>query len=248
MQSLVPSQSSSLFVNGCGYIHCIWRHTGASAGPLLYCAASSQIMPIAGCRYKCHEFHKKKKEANSGKTLMIPKCELICCRVNFELVGDLVYELLAMLQLFRFIFWIPLKDLEPLSKDQHLLTGVLLGRTGHGRLSLASEASMLCSEEAFLLWQGGGGLRTALGLKKCILNLGTGGGGEAMMSVCLPLAVPIGLSPLHTLTLCGSDPGRPVLFDYSGVGCPRDGLLPMPLTRCIQMRNPSPCWVCRLQH
>ena len=31
-------------------------------------------------------------------------------------------------------------------------------------------------------------------------------------------------------------------------GCPGDGLLPMPLTRCIQMHTPSPCWVCRLQH
>ena len=26
-----------------------------------------------------------------------------------------------------------------------------------------------------------------------------------------------------------------------GVGCPRDGLLPVPLTRCIQMHTPSPC-------
>ena len=34
----------------------------------------------------------------------------------------------------------------------------------------------------------------------------------------------------------------------SGVGCPRDNLLPMPLTRCIQMNTQSPCWVCRLQH
>ena len=38
------------------------------------------------------------------------------------------------------------------------------------------------------------------------------------------------------------------LFDYSGVGCSGDGLLPMPLTRCIQMHTPSPCWVCQLQH
>ena len=37
-------------------------------------------------------------------------------------------------------------------------------------------------------------------------------------------------------------------FDYPRVGCPRDGLLPVPLTRCIQLHTPSPCWVCRLQH
>ena len=33
-----------------------------------------------------------------------------------------------------------------------------------------------------------------------------------------------------------------------GVGRPRDRLSPVPLTRCIQMHTPSPCWVRRLQH
>ena len=40
------------------------------------------------------------------------------------------------------------------------------------------------------------------------LSAGGGGGGgwhEAMVLVCLPLAAPIGLSPLHILTLCGSE-------------------------------------------
>ena len=70
---------------------------------------------------------------------------------------------------------------------------------------------------------------------------------------CLPLAAPIGLSPLPILTLCG--PERVLVVsteptdDLSclttlGVGCPRDG----PLTRCIQTHTPSPCGVCRLQH
>ena len=82
---------------------------------------------------------------------------------------------------------------------------------------------------------------------------------KASVSGCLPLAAPIGLSPLLILTLCGServlvvsteplDDLSCVLFDYSRVGCPGDGLLPVPLTRCIQMHTPSPCWVCRLQH
>ena len=32
-----------------------------------------------------------------------------------------------------------------------------------------------------------------------------GGWHEPMVLVCLPLAAPIGLSPLHILTLCGSE-------------------------------------------
>ena len=47
-------------------------------------------------------------------------------------------------------------------------------------------------------WPGGEGGRSPGG--------GKGGGGhEAMVLVCLPLAAPIGLSPSHSLTLCGSE-------------------------------------------
>ena len=69
--------------------------------------------------------------------------------------------------------------------------------------------------------------------------------------VCLPLTAPIGLSPLHIPTLCGSESVLVVstepLDDLSclttpGLGCPGDGLLPVPLTRCIQMHTLSPCW------
>ena len=77
-----------------------------------------------------------------------------------------------------------------------------------------------------------------------------GGGGRHRASVlgCLPLAAPIGLSPL-TLLVVSTEP----LDDLSclttpGVGRPGDGLLPVPLTRCIQMHTARPCWVCRLQH
>ena len=78
-----------------------------------------------------------------------------------------------------------------------------------------------------------------------------------MVLVCLPLAALIGLSLLHIPTLCGSERVLVVsmepLDDLSclttpGVGCPKDKLLPVPLTRCIQVHTPSPCWVCRLQH
>ena len=79
-----------------------------------------------------------------------------------------------------------------------------------------------------------------------------GGGGwhKASVSDCLPLAAPIGLSPLLILTLCGSERVLVVstepLDDFSclttpAVGCPGDGLLPVPLTRGIQMHTPSPC-------
>ena len=73
---------------------------------------------------------------------------------------------------------------------------------------------------------------------------------KASVSDCLPLAAPIGLSPLHILTLCGSERVLVVsmepLDDLSclttaGVGGPGDGLLPAPLTRCIQMHTLSPC-------
>ena len=76
---------------------------------------------------------------------------------------------------------------------------------------------------------------------------------KASVFGCLPLAVPIGLSPLLILTLCGPEGvlvgSTEPLDDLSclttpGVGCPGDGLL----TRCTQMHTPSPCWVCRLQH
>ena len=87
-----------------------------------------------------------------------------------------------------------------------------------------------------------------------------GGGGvwhKASVSDCLPLVVPIGLSLLLILTLCGPEHVLVVstepLDDLScwttpGVGCPRDGLLPVPLTRCTHMHTSSPCGVCRLQH
>ena len=98
--------------------------------------------------------------------------------------------------------------------------------------------------------------KTQRGFRK--VEMGSGGGGgwhKASVPGCLPLAVPIGLSPLSILTLCGSERVLVVstepLDDLScltRVGCPGDGLLPVPLTRCIQMHTPSPCWVCRLQH
>ena len=71
-----------------------------------------------------------------------------------------------------------------------------------------------------------------------------GGGGwhKASVSDCLPLAAPIGLSPLLILTLCGPERVLVVSTEalddlsclttpYSGVRCPGDGLFPMPLTR-----------------
>ena len=71
---------------------------------------------------------------------------------------------------------------------------------------------------------------------------GEGGGGwhKASVSDCLPLAAPIGLSPLLILTLCGPErvlvvstepPDDLSCLTTPGVGRPGDGLLPVPLTR-----------------
>ena len=86
--------------------------------------------------------------------------------------------------------------------------------------------------------------------RKCLSVVGGGGGGwhKASVSDCFPLAAPIGLSPLLILTLCGSKrvlvvstepPDDLSCLTTPGVGRPRDGLLPVPLSRCIQMHQ---CW------
>ena len=75
---------------------------------------------------------------------------------------------------------------------------------------------------------------------------GGGGGAQASVSDCLPLPAPIGLSPLLILTLCGPErvlvvstepPDDLSCLTTPGVGCPGDWLLPVPLTRCIQMHT-----------
>ena len=67
----------------------------------------------------------------------------------------------------------------------------------------------------------------------CLTTGGGGGWHEASVSDCLPLAAPIGLSPLLILTLCGPERVLVVstepLDDLScvtnpGVGCPGDRL------------------------
>ena len=91
--------------------------------------------------------------------------------------------------------------------------------------------------------KGGGG-----GLIPCIqLHIrkggGEGGGGggwhKALELGCVPLAAPMGLSPLHILTLCGSErvlvvstepPDDLSCLTTPGVGRPGDGLLPVPVT------------------
>ena len=97
-------------------------------------------------------------------------------------------------------------------------------------------------EQDFLLQQGWGGM--FLPPQQHFYPLRGGlGWHKASVSDCLPLAAPIGLSPLLILTLRGS--GRVLVVsteprdDLSclttpGVGCPGDKLSPVPLTRCIQ--------------
>ena len=75
-------------------------------------------------------------------------------------------------------------------------------------------------------------------------DLDKGGGGflhKAMVLVCLPLAAPVGLSPLLIVTLCGPEcvlvvstepPHDLSCWTTPGVGRPGDGLLPVPLSEC----------------
>ena len=76
-----------------------------------------------------------------------------------------------------------------------------------------------------------------------------GGGGwhKASVSDCLPLAAPIGLSPLLILTLCGPErvlvvstepPDDLSCLTTPGVGRPRDGAV---ARAADQMHTPSPC-------
>ena len=67
------------------------------------------------------------------------------------------------------------------------------------------------------------------------------------LSDCLPLAAPIGLSPLHIPTLCGPErvlvvstepPDDLSCLTTPGSAIPETGLLPVPLTGCIQMHTP----------
>ena len=83
-----------------------------------------------------------------------------------------------------------------------------------------------------------------------LLPAGGGVGTRPPYLVVLPLAAPIGLSPLLILTLWGPErvlvvstepPDDLSCLTTPGVGHPGDGPLPVPLTRGIQTHTPSPC-------
>ena len=78
---------------------------------------------------------------------------------------------------------------------------------------------------------------------------GEGGGvwHKALVSDCLPLAAPIGLSPLHIRTLCGSErvlvvstepPDDLSCLTTPGVGCPGDGAV----ARAVDQGHPDARW------
>ena len=76
------------------------------------------------------------------------------------------------------------------------------------------------------------------------LPLGGGGWHRASVSDCLPLAAPIGLSPLHILTLCGSErvlvvstepPDDLPGLTTPGVGRPGDG----DVARAVDQGHPN---------
>ena len=75
-------------------------------------------------------------------------------------------------------------------------------------------------------------------------NSGGGGGWhEAVVLVCLPLAAPIGLSPLYILTLCGSERISVVstepLDDLSCLTTPGVGCCPRAVARAVDQVHPD---------
>ena len=120
----------------------------------------------------------------------------------------------------------------------------------HHKACVSSHRCPMMEASAVIRPQGYTGFRMLRPMRR-----GGGGWHKASGLGCLPLAAPIGLSPialspLPVLTLCGSERVLVVstepLDDWSclttlGVGCPGDGLLPVPLARGIQMHTPSPC-------
>ena len=100
--------------------------------------------------------------------------------------------------------------------------------------SPASSWRSCCLHSTSLKMGGGGGLAQGLGIRLF-----------AFGGAYWPLATAHS-DPLWVRTCLGCVNGAPrclVLFAYSRVGSPGDGLLPVvPLTRCIQMHTLSPCW------
>ena len=75
----------------------------------------------------------------------------------------------------------------------------VLGFTAWSQVSLDTESGSgigVWERGGIGVWEGGGG-------RRCLGRGGGGGWHKASVSDCLPLAAPIGLSPLLILTLCG---------------------------------------------
>ena len=90
------------------------------------------------------------------------------------------------------------------------------GKVGRGSKNGCRNNTNCCSDEGAALARGGGG----------------GGWHKASVSDCVPLAAPIGLSPLHIQTLCGPErvlvvstepPDDVSCLTTPGVGRPGDG-------------------------
>ena len=90
----------------------------------------------------------------------------------------------------------------------------------------------------FLLTTGGGGGGQGLGIRLFAFGGAYWPLATAHSDPGSERVLVVSMEPLDDLS-CLTTPG---------VGCPGDGLLPVPLTRCIQMHTPSPCGVCRLHH
>ena len=93
--------------------------------------------------------------------------------MGLRLQGQLIDELLVMLQLARCIFGVAIKHLAPLSMDEDLPT---CGTRRHGWLPLGLLAFLASLKGGILAFEHGRvGLNTLVGLGTCTLNLGVRG-------------------------------------------------------------------------
>ena len=83
------------------------------------------------------------------------------------------------------------------------------------------------------IWWGGGGLAQGLGITLFAF-------GGAYWPLALAHPDPLWVRK-KVLVVSTEPPDDLSCLTTPGVGRPGDGLLPVPLTRCIQMHTPSPC-------
>ena len=99
-------------------------------------------------------------------------------QLTYQLLGQIIDELVVTLQLAGCIFGVAIRHLAPLSKDEDVGAGVLLcGRSGHGRLRLGLWAFHALLGGGILAFEWGG-MNTLVNRQKCTFNLGAREGAQ----------------------------------------------------------------------